>query len=299
MDDLARLKRALAAHCPATRSTEPHLHAVLTQATENPGKLCRARLVLAAAEAHGLEPGNAERLACAIEYYHIASLLLDDLPCMDDSETRRGLLCAHRLHGEAPAILGSLALINRAYGLIGLALERQPLFVRTKANACLDAALGAEGLVGGQAHDLAFAESDRTARTVGRIAAAKTAALFWLAVYFPALLGSPDAKEARLLRSLCLYWGLAVQTMDDLGDVLKSSEETGKTSGRDAALNRPNIALALGVAEAERRLWRLISLAERTTASLAASRPVWAYLAYFHRKVFGADTVTNRIRLAA
>lgn len=78
------------------------------------------------------------------------------------------------------------------------------------AMACLDACLGVSGLVGGQARDLAFGRSDRSAREIGRIAAAKTGALFWLAVYFPVLLGQPDAEEGRRLQALCLYWGLAV-----------------------------------------------------------------------------------------
>jgi len=109
-------------------------------------------------------------------------------------------------------------LINRAYALAEFALVEEALPVRLAAMACLDACLGVSGLVGGQARDLAFAESDRSGREIARIAAAKTGSLFWLAVYFPALVAQPDALEGRGLKAVCLYWGLAFQALDDLGD---------------------------------------------------------------------------------
>ena len=232
---------AMREHSPAGAMTELRLAAVLDQSIDNPGKLIRARLVLAAAMTHGMDEDRALQLACAVEFYHIASLLLDDLPCMDDAETRRGLPCVHRVHGEAPTILASLALINRAYALVGFALVEQPMAVRLAAMACLDACLGVPGLVGGQARDLAFAESDRSAREIGRIAAAKTGALFWLAVYFPALIAQPDAEEGRLLKALCLYWGLGFQALDDLGDagVAGAADSRGKPPGATKRLRGP------------------------------------------------------------
>lgn len=274
--------RALVDNSPATPQTEPHLRAVLDQATGTPGKLVRARLVHAAALAHGLDDDEALQLACAVEYFHLSSLLLDDLPCMDDAETRRGKACAHRLHGDASVILASLALINRAYALAGFALARLPGFVRVQAHACIDACLGPAGLVGGQASDLRFAEGDLSARAVSRIAAAKTGALFWLAVYLPALASGPDARERRALKALCVYWGLAFQALDDLGDVLTTSLESGKTTGRDRALARPNLALILGVPGTRARVRRLTVIAGREVDALIAARPDrYAYLAEF------------------
>ncbi|MFH1496254.1 MAG: polyprenyl synthetase family protein, partial [Verrucomicrobiota bacterium] len=218
-----------------------------------------------------------------IEYFHIASLLFDDLPCMDDAWTRRGLPCAHRLHGEAATVLAALALINRAYGLIGFALADQPITVRLQATACLDSALGQAGLVGGQARDLNFAATDRTARAVARIAAAKTGSLFWLAVYFPAVLALPDEVERRSLKALCIYWGQAFQATDDLQDVLATPMESGKIAGNDARLDRPNLALILGVPATRDRIARLATLSTRTLRGLVArGGERWAYLAAFH-----------------
>ena len=288
------LTAALREFAPTGPLVEARLAAAIDQAVAHPGKLVRARLVHAAACVHGADPDHALQLAVAIEYFHIASLLLDDLPCMDDAQTRRGLVCAHRVHGEAPAILAALALINRAYALIGFAMAGEPVPVRLAAMGCLDAALGVAGLVGGQAHDLAFARGEGRPREVGRIAAAKTGALFWLAVYFPALLAQPTGAEGRRLKALCTYWGLAFQALDDWGDVIASRLETGKAGGRDAALRRPNLVHALGRAGARRRLARLVDQAGRMVAALELERPVWSYLGQFHREFF----VANADRLA-
>lgn len=284
------LASALVAFCPAGPSTEAHLRAVLDAAVGHPGKLVRARLARDGALGHGLGPDEALQLAGAVEYFHLASLLLDDLPCMDDAQMRRGEPCAHRVHGEASTILASLALINRAYALAGMAFVDQPGFVRVQAQACLDACLGAAGLVGGQARDLRFAEGERSVREIGRIALAKTGALFWLAIVLPSLPGDPSPAERRALRALCVYWGLAFQALDDLRDVLGSTVDTGKTTGRDRALQRPNLALALGVPATRARLSRLAALAECALAPLRRSGDRWAHLAEFQDGFFTAQT---------
>jgi len=279
-----RLRVALVENSPALAATDGRLRDIITFAADNTGKLVRARLVFAAAQAHGLEGGAAERLACAVEYFHVASLLLDDLPCMDDAFTRRGRPCAHKVYGEAPAILGALAFINRAYALAGFAFAMYPADVRMQATACLDACLGPAGLLGGQAADLSFAESDRSARAVSAVAMRKTGALFWLAVYFPALLAAPSAAELRALKALCVYWGQAYQAADDLQDALMNAFEAGKTTGRDRALTRPNLAHAIGVPAAQARIARLLEQARRAVAVLDGKSARWSYLGGFHRE---------------
>lgn len=284
-DPLVAALRELA---PVTPHMETHLEAAIHQATGEPGKLIRARLAWEAGRRHGLGEGPSLQLACAIEYFHTASLLLDDLPCMDAAAVRRGLPCVHRIHGEATAILAALALINRAYALAGFAFAEQPAFVRLQAIACLDGCLGAAGLVGGQAADLRYGESPGGARAVARIAAAKTGALFWLAVYLPALPADADETERRELKRLCVYWGLAFQAPDDLGDVLHHGPEAGKSAGRDRALARPNLALELGVPGARARVDRLAALAGGAVARLVDRDVRWDYLASFHFECFAA-----------
>ncbi|MDO8545294.1 MAG: polyprenyl synthetase family protein [Opitutaceae bacterium] len=276
-----KLLAALLEHAPTGPHAEPHLHAVITGVATQPGKLVRARLVLATTAAHGIDERIGLALATAVEYFHISSLLLDDLPCMDDAQTRRGQPCAHRVHGEATAILAALAFINRAYTLVGLCTAGEPAPVRLQVQACLDACLGSAGLVGGQARDLRFATSDRSVREVCRVAGAKTSAMLWLGLLVPALLTGPDLEEVRALEALCIYWGLAFQAVDDLNDVTATSVDAGKTTGRDRQLARPNLAIALGVPGTRRRIARLLAQANRKVRRLTATSPAWSYLVEF------------------
>ncbi|MEX2044892.1 MAG: polyprenyl synthetase family protein [Opitutus sp.] len=277
-----RIAAALVEHAPAGPQTEAHLEAIITSLATQPGKLVRGRLVLATTDAHGVDERVGLTLAAAVEYFHIASLLLDDLPCMDDAQIRRGQPCAHRVHGEASAILAALAFINRGYSLAGFALAEQPLQVRLQAQACLDASLGTAGLVGGQARDLRFAAGDRSVREVSRVAMTKTGAMMWLGLVLPALLAAPGRGEVRALEALCIYWGLAFQALDDLNDVLTTSVDAGKSTRRDRVLARPNLAVALGVPAARVRIMRLLRQAYRQVHRLVALRPAWAYLEGFH-----------------
>ncbi|MBX3737173.1 MAG: polyprenyl synthetase family protein [Candidatus Didemnitutus sp.] len=274
------LRAALHRHLPTSAGDERGLRAALRQGAEHPGKLVRGCAVLVAARHHGWPLRRAAQLAVAIEYFHTASLLLDDLPCMDDATVRRGRTCVHRLHGEATAILAALALINRAYALTHAALAAAPAAVRRRATALLDRALGPHGLVGGQALDLAFAGSTRSAALVSRIAARKTGALFSLAVLLPAELARPTRRERRALNALCVYWGQAYQIADDLADLAVEQAAPEKTRGRDRQLARPNLGLALGGARAVARLARLRGQAEQALRTLQTLGPArWSYLA--------------------
>ncbi len=295
-----KLTAALVENAPAGPLLESHLQAAITESVARPGKLIRARLAFATTAAHGISQDIGLTLATAVEYFHLSSLLLDDLPCMDDAATRRGQPCVHRVHGEATAILAALAYINRAYALVGFATATHPGVVRLQVQACLDACLGTAGLVGGQARDLRFAASDRSAREVSRIALGKTGAMLWLGLLLPALLAAPEREERRALESLAMYWGLAFQALDDVQDLLATPANAGKTTGRDRALTRPNLAVALGVPATLRRISRLVGQAERTLQELVALRPTWSYLDQFqHFFAEAAAPVTGKSAIAA
>lgn len=272
------LEKALLAHAPGGEGTEPHLRAVIDDATRQTGGMLRPRLAFAAGRAAGLGEEQAEKIACALEFFHIASLLLDDLPCMDDAAMRRGRPCAHRVHGEATAILAALAFINRAHGLIAVAIAAQTGERRLAATALVDASLGAGGLLDGQARDLRFAGTPGGAPVVTRIAQRKTASLFVLSLCLSAIAGRSKPAFWSGLRRLGLYWGLAYQAADDLADVLVASEDEGKTTGRDERRGRPNLALAIGADAARRRLDRLVRLAGRSAVRLAAEDRRWRFL---------------------
>ncbi len=283
------LAAALQEHAPRAPGMEPHLHAAITQTATALGSLLRARLVLSAARSHELPEAVALPLACAVEYFHAASLILDDLPCMDDATVRRGQACVHRVHGDATAILAALAFINRAHALIGLSYAVHAPAVRVRAALLLDETLGVAGLVGGQARDLRFGESVKDRREIGRIAAAKTGALFRLALVLPALAVEPSAVEFRLLKALGVYWGQWFQACDDMKDVVGTFMNAGKDIGRDRTLRRPNLVHALGPGAAQRRSDRLEAQLGRTLGQLQAHGARWDYLRQFHDTVAGKD----------
>ena len=105
---------------------ELHLSAAILHLLDHPGSLTRPHIAFRIAVAYGADQQAALDLAIALEYFHTASLVFDDLPCMDDAAVRRGAECVHLAHGEPGAILAALALINRAYALVWRAALRTP-----------------------------------------------------------------------------------------------------------------------------------------------------------------------------
>lgn len=260
---------------PVARET--HLAAVLHGTLSTPGSLTRLQLGLIAGTALGLPAGTTDAFATALEYFHTASLLLDDLPSMDDAQLRRGRPCAHVLHGEGSTVLGALAFINRGYRLVWDALAGSPGPVREAAAAHVERCLGASGVLDGQSLDLHFNETDRSNRTVARIALGKTVSLLRLSLVTPALLAAAGARERLLIDRVSVAWGLAYQIADDFSD-LGSAVPAGKTPGRDRRCGRPNLVIAGGCALAQARLRRLLGLLVRAHHDLVLLRPGWCAL---------------------
>jgi len=252
---------------------DPGFEDALRHVLSNPGSLVRPRLVFQMATAYGLEAAYAEDLAVALEYFHTASLLFDDLPCMDNALERRGAPCTHLVFGEDGAILTALALINRAYALAWRAVSAAPRAVQSDALNFIERCLGVGGVLNGQSLDLHYPRLPHSRDTTERIARGKTVSLIELTLVLPAMLGQASAREIQLIERISLFWGLAYQIMDDLKDVLQSSGESGKTAARDALLSRPNIAAVVGVRAAVQRLTRFIDLGDRVLGNLLAMKP--------------------------
>ena len=257
-------------HLPPTIDT--HLEEALRHVLDHPGSLIRPRMVYLVATTYGLEEAPARDLAVALEYFHTASLIFDDLPCMDDATERRGVSCVHFEFGEAEAILAALALINRAYALSWRAISAASRECQTRAPAYIEQRLGVNGLLNGQSLDLHYAALPHNRETTERIARGKTVSLIQLTLVLPAMLGGASDRELQLLERIALYWGLAYQMTDDLKDVLGSKANAGKTVARDLLLGRPNVASALGIPGAVERLTRFIDLGDRTLARLVQAR---------------------------
>jgi geranylgeranyl diphosphate synthase type II len=269
---------AFSASLPLPPALDPHFEEALRHVLDNPGSLVRPRMVFQMALAYGLDAAPAQDLAIALEYFHTASLLFDDLPCMDNASERRGVPCVHLAFGEAGAILAALALINRAYALIWRAASSSAANRQSQALAYIEKCLGMDGLLNGQSLDLHYAMLPHSRETTESIARGKTVSLIRLTLVLPAMLGGASAREIQLLERIALYWGLSYQIVDDLKDVLQSAAEAGKTVAHDVLLDRPNIASAIGVEGAIERLNRFLHLGDCTLDSLLVSKPALSFL---------------------
>lgn len=257
---------------------DPGLDGALRHVLRNPGSLVRPRLIYQMATAYGLGSNQGEQLAVALEYFHTASLLFDDLPCMDDALERRGAPCTHRLYGEEGAILAALALINRAYALLWRAMLGCPSARQLEAMTFVEECLGVEGLLNGQSLDLHFSSLPKTRETTEHIARGKTVSLVRLTLVLPAILGGATVRELQLIERISAFWGLSYQMVDDLKDLLQGAEQSGKTSARDTLLGRPNVAAVIGVPAAVQRLNRFIALGDRALRQLITRMPRLSFL---------------------
>lgn len=257
---------------------EPRLAAAMGDLLARPGSMVRAVVAYLVGIEMGMLEESARAVACGIEYLHTASLVFDDLPAMDDARTRRGAPCIHVVHGEAMAMLAGLALVNRGYSLLWQGMRGAPLARREEAGQLVDECLGMNGVIGGQAYDLAGWRGPQDPAEVAAVAAKKTGALLRLTVDLPALCGRGTRREIQLLDRLALLRGLAYQAADDLKDVLRDENATGKSGGRDEDLGRPNLVAAEGYDAAFRRFTRLQDTGDRVEAALPGPPERWGML---------------------
>ena len=189
-----------------------------------PSKKVRAVLTLLSAELGG-EGARAVPAAAAVEIVHAASLILDDLPAMDDAPLRRGRKANHLEFGEAISILAAFGLLTLAFDTIARACD--PPLARRLATLLAEA-VGLEGLIAGQAEDLLSTDRDISFDTLERIHRRKTGALFSAAATAGALTAGASSDEIAALAAYAKNLGLAFQIVDDLLDVTGRPEETGK-----------------------------------------------------------------------
>ncbi len=232
------------------------------------GKRLRPQLAYAAAEAAGGDHAAADIAACAVELIHAYSLIHDDLPAMDDDVLRRGKPTCHVVFGEALAILAGDALQSLAFEL----LASSPRLAtghgtRLQMLTELARASGAQGMVGGQAIDIAATGTRLDEHALGHMHALKTGALITASVMLGALstnLATPERLDK--LQAFARLTGLAFQIRDDILDVETDSAVSGKQQGKDAERNKPTYPSILGLAGARTRLQEAADAAERQLA---------------------------------
>jgi geranylgeranyl diphosphate synthase type II len=200
-----------------------------------PGKRIRPVLTMLSAEVAGAEPGSVIEAASAVEMIHTASLILDDLPCMDDSRLRRGRETLHRRTDEATAVLAADALLMQAFCLIGNAIAASRLSVREAGRLVQDAAdcVGVPGMIGGQWKDLNPGESDF--ESLEYIHSHKTGSLFILSTTLGARLSGASKQVVECLASYAKNLGLAFQVTDDILNYESTTSVLGKDAGTDSS----------------------------------------------------------------
>ncbi|HVL67293.1 MAG TPA: polyprenyl synthetase family protein [Vicinamibacterales bacterium] len=196
-----------------------------------PSKRVRPVLTLLSAELCGGAAARALPAAAAVELVHAASLILDDLPSMDDAPLRRGRPTNHREFGEAIAILAAFALLNLAYGTMARAFDPA---LAARLTQLLSDAVGLDGLVGGQAADLLASDQAIDFAMLERIHRGKTGALFVAAATAGAVTAEAAPEAVSSLTAFAKNLGLAFQIIDDLLDVEGNPAETGKAVRSDA-----------------------------------------------------------------
>jgi len=226
-EDMSRALETFVPAAPGSRVAEAMRYTLLA-----PSKRVRAILAMLAADV--CATGGAARArsaACAIEAIHAASLMLDDLPSMDNAPLRRGRPTAHIAFGEAVTILAAFGLLNAAFA--GLARSYDAPLAARLIGVTADA-IGLDGLIAGQAEDVLATDATIDFDTLERIHRRKTGALFSAAATAGGLTAGGTEHELAALAAYAKNLGLAFQIVDDLLDVTGDPSETGKATRTDA-----------------------------------------------------------------
>ena len=214
-----------------------------------PGKRVRSVLVLWCCELiSGQVNHNAQIAAAAIEMVHTYSLIHDDLPAMDDDDLRRGLPTCHMAFDEATAILTGDALLTLSFEVLAKQIDEPAVAVRLIGQLAEDA--GASGMIAGQMADLKAENSTSNKKMLEYIHINKTAKMFRCAAAMGAICGGATNKQIDSLCEYGLHIGLAFQIADDILDVTASSEQIGKTAGKDVKAAKCTYPAVVGIEKA-------------------------------------------------
>ena len=223
-----------------------------------PGKRVRSVLVLWCCELVGGQVNaNAEIASAAIEMVHTYSLIHDDLPAMDDDDMRRGQPTCHKAFDEGTAILTGDALLTLAFEILADGIDQPAMAVRLISQLAQDA--GAAGMIAGQMADLRAERITGTKEMLEYIHINKTAKMFRCAAAMGAICGGATQKQFRRLCEYGLHVGLAFQIADDILDETSSSEQLGKTAGKDLEAAKCTYPAVVGLDKAREVQQKLTS----------------------------------------
>ena len=253
---------------PETRAPET-IHKAMRYSVFAGGKRLRPVLVIAGAEAVGGRMHDVMPTACALELIHTYSLIHDDLPAMDNDDFRRGRPTSHKVFGEAMAILAGDGLLTLAFRLIADNWRpgMDPGVLRDVLVDVADAA-GTDGMVGGQVADLEAEGRRIGADMLDYIHLHKTAALIRTSIRVGARLAGARAAQIEALSVAGGDLGLAFQIVDDILDVTGTTEQLGKTAGKDQAQQKATYPSIHGIEASQAQAGRLVGEALQALAPL-------------------------------
>jgi len=245
-----------------------------------PGKRMRGILVGYAYRAAG-GTCDVSQLAAAVEILHAYSLLHDDLPCMDDDDMRRGRPTVHKVYGVRTAVIAGMTMIPMAvrYAVSGANAVGATDHVRSMIVRTLMHAAGAAGMIGGQWLDLSAEGESLTLTELEKIHRAKTGALIMASARIGAYAANADDDVVDALSQYGADLGLAFQIVDDVLDVTATTDQLGKSAGRDEALHKSTYPALLGVQGAIERARSLIRDGCATLESAGLLTPELRHLA--------------------
>jgi len=246
---------------PATQYPSS-IHQAMRHSVFAGGKRLRPILCMEAAQmVQGCVPDGIEDLGAALEMLHTYSLIHDDLPALDNDDLRRGRPTCHKAYGEATAILAGDALQTRAYEV--LARLQCPAEARVAIIAEIARATGTiGGMIGGQVMDIEAEHVHPDAKTLEYIHRSKTGALLTASVVTGGMYAGASEAQVAGLRGFGENIGLAFQIVDDVLDVTQTSEQLGKTAGKDTAHDKATYPALFGVEASLKKAGELVAQAD-------------------------------------
>lgn len=267
---------------PSETVPPEQLHQAMRYSLLAGGKRLRPVLVLAAGEAVGAKTEDLKPAACAIEMIHTYSLIHDDLPAMDNDDLRRGRPTCHKAFGEATAILAGDALLTLAFRVLALdSPARNPERQIRVIHEFAAAAGSIYGMIGGQMADIENEGKQVDSETLEYIHRSKTGALIVASVAVGGIIAGASDEMIERLRAYGKRIGLAFQIADDILDVTSTSEQLGKTPGKDQAANKATYPAIHGLAASEARARELVDEAVELASGLGVDSHVLEELARF------------------
>ncbi|MCS1410457.1 MAG: Farnesyl diphosphate synthase [Verrucomicrobia subdivision 3 bacterium] len=231
---------------PPAKAKPRTLHESMRYSIFAGGKRLRPMLCLAAAEACGGNHEAALPLACAVECIHTYSLIHDDLPAMDDDDLRRGNPTNHKVYGEGIAILAGDALLTHAFELAA-GCDAWPRYDHQAIVREIAVTAGSKQLIAGQVADLEGESCDLSRVELKYIHERKTSALLCCSVRLGGMSANCTPKQLKALTDFGYHVGLAFQVIDDILDVTQSTEQLGKTAGKDQSAAKATYPSIVGL----------------------------------------------------